>query len=64
MDPLVVFALLGFGMATLALFNGIVSMAHGGPQDAQMSHRLMFKRVAWQAVAVLSILLALLGHVG
>lgn len=62
MDPLAVVALTGLGLAALALFNGIVSMAHGGPEDQQASTRLMFKRVGWQAVAVLAVLLALLAQ--
>jgi hypothetical protein len=44
-------------LAAIALFNGIVSMAHGGPQDERESHRLMLKRVAWQGAAVLFALL-------
>jgi hypothetical protein len=44
-------------LAAIALFNGIASMAHGGPQDERESHRLMFKRVAWQGAAVLFALL-------
>lgn len=62
MDPLAVFAVFGFGLAALALFNGVVSMAHGGDADQRASHWLMFKRVGWQAVAVLFVLLGLLGY--
>lgn len=62
MDALVVFAIVGLGLAALALFNGIVSMAHGGEADQRASHGLMFKRVGWQAVAALAVLLALLGY--
>ncbi len=62
MDPLAVIAVAGLGLAALALFNGIVSMAHGGEADQRASHWLMFKRVGWQAVAVLAVLLALLGY--
>jgi hypothetical protein len=61
MDPLKVLAVVGLGLAALALFNGIVSMAHGGEADQRASHRLMFKRVGWQALAVLAVALALLG---
>lgn len=46
-------------LAAIALFNGVVSMAHGGPEDQAMSHRLMFQRVGWQALAVLFIFIAL-----
>jgi hypothetical protein len=35
-------------------------MAHGGEEDQRVAHVLMFKRVAWQAAAVLFVLLALL----
>lgn len=62
MDPLAVFAVTGLGLAALALFNGVVSMAHGGVEDQQASTRLMFKRVAWQAVAVLAVLLGVLAQ--
>jgi hypothetical protein len=62
MDPLAVFAIAGLGLAALALFNGIASMAHGGEADQRASHWLMFRRVGWQAVAVLAVLLALLGY--
>jgi hypothetical protein len=61
MDPLVVFAVIGLGLAALALFNGIVSMAHGGEADQRASHWLMFRRVGWQALAALVVGLALLG---
>jgi hypothetical protein len=60
MDPLAFFALIGLALAALALFNGIASMAHGGPDDLRMSTRWMFMRVGWQALAVLAILLAVL----
>lgn len=62
MDPLAVIAIAGLGLAALALFNGITSMAHGGEADERASHWLMFRRVGWQAVAVLAVLLALLGY--
>lgn len=62
MDPLAVFAIVGLGMAALALFNGIVSMAHGGEADQRASHWLMFQRVGWQAVAVLAVFLGLLAY--
>ena len=62
MDPLAVIAVAGMGLAALALFNGIASMTHGGAADQSASHLLMFRRVGWQAVAVLAVLLALLGY--
>ncbi|MEW6688654.1 MAG: hypothetical protein AB1452_06110 [Pseudomonadota bacterium] len=47
-------------LAAISLFNGVVSMAHGGAEDQRASHWLMFRRVGWQALAVLFIFLALL----
>lgn len=49
-------------MAALALFSGIVSMAHGGIEDQRTSHLHMFKRVGWQGLAVLFVLLGLLSQ--
>ena len=46
--------------AAISLINGIVSMAHGGAEDQSKSHLWMFKRVGWQALAVMFALLALL----
>ena len=62
MDPLALLAIIGLGLASLALFDGVVSMAHGGEADQRGSHVLMFKRVGWQAMSVLAVLLALLGY--
>ena len=62
MDPLKLLAVIGLGLAALALFNGIVSMAQGGEADQHDSHRLMFRRVGWQALAVLAVAFALLGY--
>lgn len=62
MDPIAVLAISGLGLAALALFNGIVSMAHGGEADQRGSHLLMFQRTGWQAAAVAVVLLALLGY--
>jgi hypothetical protein len=62
MDALAVLAIAGLGLAALALFNGIVSMAHGGEEDQRLAHQLMFKRVGWQAAAVLFVLLSLLAN--
>jgi len=62
MDPLAWFAIIGLGLAALALLNGVVSMAHGGEEDQRASVRLMFRRVAWQAVAALAVLLGLLAQ--
>ena len=56
MGLLVVLAALG---VAVALFNGILSMAYGGEADQRESHRHMFKRVAWQGLAILLVLIAL-----
>ena len=56
MGLLVVLAALG---VAVALFNGILSMAYGGEADHRESHRHMFKRVAWQGLAILLVLIAL-----
>jgi hypothetical protein len=50
--------------AAISLFNGVASMAHGGTEDQGKSHLLMFKRVGWQALALLFMLLALLSNLG
>jgi len=60
MSLLTVFVMVAALFAAISLFNGIVSMAHGGPQDQGNSHWLMFKRVGWQALALVFVLLALL----
>lgn len=62
MDPIVLFAVIGLALAAYALFNGVVSMAHGGVEDQRMSHVWMFKRVGWQGLAALFVLLGLLSH--
>lgn len=46
--------------AAISLFQGVASMAHGGVEDQRASQWLMFRRVAWQALALLFILFALL----
>jgi hypothetical protein len=50
--------------AGISLFNGIASMAHGGIEDQGTSHRLMFQRIGWQALALLFMLFALLSNLG
>jgi len=47
-------------LAAVSLYQGIASMAHGGPEDDAASAGLMLKRVGWQGLALLFILLALL----
>jgi len=62
MDPLVLFAVIALALAVFALFKGIVSMAHGGEEDQRTSHVHMLKRVGWQGLALLFVLLALLSQ--
>ena len=62
MSPFALFAIVCLGLTAIALFNGITSMAHGGAEDQQRSPGLMFRRVAWQGLAALFILLGLLGQ--
>ena len=59
MELITMFVLIAALATVVSLFNGISSMAHGGEADAHDSDRLMFRRVGWQAIAVLFILLAL-----
>lgn len=62
MDPLVLFAVIALALAVFALFKGIASMAHGGEEDQRTSHVHMLKRVGWQGLALLFVLLALLSQ--
>lgn len=57
MDALTVLVFVGVALTVFALIRGIASMAHGGIEDQQASHRLMFKRVGWQALTVALIIL-------
>lgn len=63
MDIMTVFVLAAAFATAMSLFNGIVSMAHGGESDARQSNGLMFRRVGWQALTVLFMLLALLSQI-
>jgi len=60
MDAMTVFVFIAGAMVAISLYQGIVSMAHGGEGDQQRSHWLMLRRVGWQAAALVLILLALL----
>ena len=62
MDMMTMFVLLAALATAISLFNGIASMAHGGESDARQSHWLMFKRVGWQALTVIFLLLALMSQ--
>lgn len=59
MDAMTVFILVAAAMAAYSLASGIASMAQGGESDALHSNELMLRRVAWQGLAVLLVLLAL-----
>ena len=55
-----VYVLLGLAATVFAFIQGISSMAHGGESDQKRSHIYMFRRVGWQALTILFLLLALL----
>ena len=59
MSLITAFVMVAALFAAVSLFEGIASMAHGGVEDQRASHWLMFKRVGWQALALLFILFAL-----
>ena len=60
MNAMTVLVLVAAAMAVLSLFSGVVSMAHGGEADQLHSHEIMFRRTAWQGLAVVLLLFALL----
>ena len=60
MSLITAFVMVAALFAAISLFQGVVSMAHGGVEDQRSSHWMMFKRVGWQALALLFILFALL----
>jgi len=63
MNAITLFVLVCALLTVITLFSGIASMAHGGEADRRGSHLLMFRRVGWQALAVLFVFMALLaGH--
>lgn len=62
MSLITIFVLIAALLAAIALFNGVVSMAHGGTADQESSHWLMLKRVGWQGLALLFMALALLAN--
>jgi hypothetical protein len=63
MNTMTLLVVAGLVATILALIEGIASMAHGGVPDQARSHILMFRRVGWQALTVLLLLLALLSQV-
>jgi hypothetical protein len=62
MDMITMFVLLAAMATVISLFNGITSMARGGDADARQSHKLMFRRVGWQALTAVFLLLGLLSQ--
>lgn len=62
MSLITVFVMVAALFAGISLVQGVTSMAHGGAQDQHASHWIMFKRVGWQALALLFILMALLSN--
>jgi hypothetical protein len=63
MSLITVFVLTAALFAAISLFQGVMSMAHGGEQDQHASHWIMFKRVGWQALALLLMLMAMLSTI-
>jgi Hypoxia induced protein conserved region len=62
MNTMTVLVVAGLAATILALIQGIASMAHGGATDQARSHMLMFRRVGWQLLTVVLLLLALLSQ--
>ena len=62
MDPITLLIFAAGAMTVYALAQGIVSMAQGGESDLRHSHELMFRRAAWQGLAVFLVLLGLLAE--
>ncbi|OGA80556.1 MAG: hypothetical protein A3G27_11510 [Betaproteobacteria bacterium RIFCSPLOWO2_12_FULL_66_14] len=62
MNAFTFLVMLGALATVVALFNGVLSMAQGGEYDQRHSHELMFRRVAFQALTVLLMFLAMWGQ--
>jgi len=60
MNAMTVFVFAAAAMAVVTLLNGVISMAHGGEEDQLQAPRIMLQRTAWQGLAVVLLLLALL----
>jgi len=56
------FVLVGLVITIVSLVQGIASMARGGDADLARSPLLMLRRVGWQALTIVFLLLALLSH--
>ena len=59
MSLMTVFVLVGMALTIISFVEGMASMAHGGESDQRRSHIYMFRRVGWQALTILFLLLAL-----
>ncbi len=62
MNTITFFVLACALLAAIALFRGISSMAHGGAADQRSSHLYMFRRVGWQALAILFVFIGVLAQ--
>ena len=62
MSAMTLLVVAGLAATILALIQGVASMAHGGAPDQARSHVLMFRRVGWQSLTVVLLLLALLSQ--
>ena len=62
MNTITVLVLAGMAVTIAVLIQGIASMAHGGASDQARSHILMFRRVGWQSLTVLILLVILLNQ--
>jgi hypothetical protein len=60
MDAMTILVFAAAAMAAFSLVSGIGSMAQGGEWDEAHAHELMFRRTAWQGLAVVLVMLALL----
>lgn len=59
MDAMTFLIFVAAAMTVATLAMGIASMARGGDYDQLHSHELMFRRTAWQGLAVLFLMLAI-----
>ncbi len=62
MSAITLFAMVCALLTVVTRFSGISSMAQGGEDDQHRSHLLMFRRVGWQALAVLAVFIGMLSQ--
>lgn len=60
MDPLLVVIILALLATILAMGLGLLAMSGGGAMDRQFSTKLMWARVAFQALTLLLLIVAVL----